>query len=184
MDKQIEEKGKSMAPEQRFEENCPLVGFIFQKHFKRYMGTQYQEDLMQEGYLALWRACLTFNESLGYRFSTYAGSSIRFGMSSFLRKENKVSNRTVSIYDVIAEDGEGEELYLIDALSTTKENTFTKEIVEMCIRKLSDPEQVIVRFLLGEHTQKETAVLCNISQSNVSRCLHKLRKLVAKEMEN
>lgn len=173
-----------MTPEQRFEENCPLVGFIFQKHFKRYTGTQYHEDLMQEGYLALWRACLTFNESLGYQFSTYAGTSIRFGMNSFLRKENKVSNRTVSIYDIIAEDGEGEELYLIDALSATPDISFTKEIVDLCIRELCELDQKIVQAILSEHTQKETADMCNTSQSTVSRCLRRFRKLIAKEMEN
>lgn len=173
-----------MTPEQRFEENCPLIGFIFQKHFKQYMGTKYHEDLMQEGYLALWRACLTFNESLGYQFSTYAGTSIRFGMNSFLRKENKVSNKTVSIYDVIAENGEGEELYLIDALSTATESSFTKETVDLCIRELCELDQKIVQAILSEHTQKETADMCNTSQSTVSRCLRRFRKLVAKEIEN
>lgn len=173
-----------MEPGKRFEENMPLVGFIFQKHFKRYVGTQYHEDLMQEGYLALWRACLAFNENLGYQFSTYAGTSIRFAMNSFLRKENKVSNRTVSIYDIIAEDGEGEEICIIDALSTAPDINFTKETVDLCIRELCDLDQKIVQAILSEHTQKETADMCNTSQSTVRRCLSRFRKLVAKEVEN
>ena len=173
-----------MTPEQRFKENTSLVGFMLNKHFKQYIGTRYHEDLMQEGNLALWRACLTFNEALGYQFSTYAGASIRFGMNSFLRKENRVINNVVSLYDVIAENGEGEEVCIIDALSNAPEVNFTKEIVEMCVREMSDSEQVIVRLLLSKHTQKETAVLCNISQSTVSRCIRKFRNIVAKEIEN
>lgn len=172
-----------MTPEQRFKENTALVGFISQKHFKCYMGTQRHEDIMQEGYLALWRSCCKFDENLGFQFSTYAGNSIRYAMQKFLRKENKAYEKTVSIDTVIAEDGEGSEVCIIDTLFVMPEDRGTESLVEFCISLLEEFDQQIVRVLLEQHTQQETATICNTSQASVSRCLAKFRKIVLEEMK-
>lgn len=172
-----------MIPEKRFEENMPLVGFVLQKHFKQYLGSSCHEDLMQEGYLALWRSCQKFDEDLGYQFSSYATNSIRYAMLNYLRKENKVREKLVSIYEVVADNGEGEELRIVDTLFVMPEDGATENLLEYCIRQLEEFDQVIVKVLLKDHTQQETAEICRTSQATVSRCLAKLRKTVLGELK-
>lgn len=43
------------------------------------------DDVVQEALIALWECCNTFDESRGYKFSTYAASYIRFRLLKFLR---------------------------------------------------------------------------------------------------
>ena len=138
---------------------------------------------MQEGYLALWRSCLRFREDLGYHFSTYAGAAIRYAMSDFLRKEHSESEKIVSVYEVIADNGEGEELHLIDTLSVPPEDGYVDNLLEYCMKQLKKSDQKIIKSLLNDHTQQETAVLCLTSQASVSRCLAKFRKIVTEELK-
>lgn len=172
-----------MDPNKRFEENMSLVGFIFQKHFKNPEYAKHHDDLMQEGYIALWRSCCQFNESLGFQFSTYAGNAIRYAMQNYLKKENKVCDRLVSIDTVIAEDGEGSEICLIDTLFVMPEDRSIENLVEFCISLMEEFDQHVVRVLLENHTQIETASICNTSQASVSRCLAKLRKIILEELK-
>lgn len=172
-----------MDPNKRFEENMPLVGFIFQKHFKSCEHTQYHDDMMQEGYIALWRCCCQFNESLGFQFSTYAGNSIRHAMQSYLMKEAKATGKILSIDTVIAEDGEGGEICIVDTLFVLPEDRSIENLVEFCLGLMGDLDRQVVRVLMEHHTQQETAEICNISQASVSRCLAKFRKIVLEELK-
>ena len=172
-----------MDSNKRFEENMSLVGFVLQKHFKSQLGTPNHDDLMQEGFIALWRACQTFNEKLGYQFSTYAAKAIFYAMNNYLTKESKVQERLVSMDTVIAEDGEGSEVCLIDTLFVLPEDKSIESLIEFCIGLLTTVDQEIIRVLLDHHTQNETAKICNTSQSSVSRCLRRLRKMITEELK-
>lgn len=44
-----------------------------------------KEDLLQEGYIGLWKACLTFDKDKGYQFSTYACKCIDSQIRTMLR---------------------------------------------------------------------------------------------------
>lgn len=74
-----------MTPEELFQKNLNLVYHTYHRYFKRLgLGSHY-DDLIQEGMLGLWRACLDFDESLGYAFSTYAVATIRGAMNRYRR---------------------------------------------------------------------------------------------------
>lgn len=172
-----------MEPNKRFEENMSLVGFIFQKYFKSYENSSSHDDLMQEGYIALWKACCRFKEELGYQFSSYAGKAVQNAMKDYLRKENKFDDRVIPIDTVIAEDGEGSELCVIDTLFVLPEDNSAESFLEFCLTKLGKSEQRLIRVLLQYHTQQETAEICHTSQASVSRCLAKLRKIILEELK-
>ena len=172
-----------MTPEQRFEENMPLVGFVMQKHFKSQLGTPNHDDLMQEGFIALWRACQTFDETLGCQLSTYAVKAILYAMAGYLKRESRVQERVISMDTVIAEDGEGSEVCLIDTLFVLPEDKSIENLIEFCIGLLKTVDQKIIRVLLDHHTQDETAKICNTSQTTVSRCLKRLRKILLEELK-
>lgn len=56
----------------KFRENIKLANYVAAKFSVPYDAALDKEDLFQEAYLGLWKACLRFDESKGYEFSTYA----------------------------------------------------------------------------------------------------------------
>lgn len=71
-----------MTPEELFSKNQKLVNYCA-------MGfnvpTYLYEDLLQEGRLALWKACQNFDETKGFAFATYAIPSIKGAYHKFCR---------------------------------------------------------------------------------------------------
>lgn len=56
----------------RFRENIRLANHIASKFSEPYDPAVSKDDIYQEAYLGLWRACIEFDESRGLKFSTYA----------------------------------------------------------------------------------------------------------------
>lgn len=98
-----------MTPEQRFNENIKLVHYCMKNLTYPAM---YQEDVRQEGMLALWRAAKSFDESRGFAFSTYAVPWIRGCMKRFIRDNCS----TIRISRAMWEDGEMITVGSLDAL--------------------------------------------------------------------
>lgn len=71
-----------MTPEQRFNDNIKLVHYCMRKLSYPAL---YQDDVRQEGMLALWRACQSFDESRGFAFATYAVPWILGSIRKFIR---------------------------------------------------------------------------------------------------
>lgn len=59
-------------------------------------GAPEREDLIQEGFLGLYAAALTYNEDGGASFSTYAGVCIYNRMASATRIHRSAGNRTLN----------------------------------------------------------------------------------------
>lgn len=70
-----------MTPEEMFEANMPLAVFVLRKYCGRY-----DEDDLQEAYVALWQAVQTYRAEKG-AFSTYAAVMIRNHMERRGRHE-------------------------------------------------------------------------------------------------
>lgn len=56
----------------RFRENLKLVFYVTKRYSEPIDAAIDKEDILQTAYVALWEACLRFDESKGYEFSTYA----------------------------------------------------------------------------------------------------------------
>lgn len=98
-----------MTPEQRFKDNIKLVHYCMKK--VSYLAL-YQEDIRQEGMLALWRASQSFDESRGFAFSTYAVPYILGNMRRFVREKCS----TIRIPRTMWEKGETIPVGSLDAL--------------------------------------------------------------------
>lgn len=59
---------KQCTPETLYAENEALVWVVMSKHFRQYL---FDDDMMQEARLALWRACLAYDPAKG-KLSTIA----------------------------------------------------------------------------------------------------------------
>lgn len=73
----------------RFREHIALAKHVATPYARNIKGVLDREDIFQSAYEGLWRACLEFDESLGYAFSTYAHQTIRGYILRSIRDENQ-----------------------------------------------------------------------------------------------
>lgn len=164
-----------MDHNKRFEQNMGLVGFIYQRSFTDY--SNYQDDLIQEGYLALWMCCLNFDESKGVQFSTYACVSIERRMWKYVKSQIIKHNKDISLESIIYDESKNKDIRLEDYIGTPEE-THIKEMIFECLKKLEPTEREIVSKILEGYTQSEVGRRHNIAQQKVSKCLIKFKEII------
>ena len=188
----IEELGVDpQSSSKLIEHNLRLVVYIAKKFENTGIGL---EDLTSIGTIGLIKAINTYKSDKNIKLATYASRCIENEILMYIRK---CSNRRVeiSIDEPLNTDWDGNELLLSDVLGTDEneiyhelETSEDKKIIYEAVSKLSKREQMIVKLRFGldgreEHTQKEVAVLLNISQSYISRLEKKIMKRLRKEIE-
>ncbi|MGK0467582.1 MAG: RNA polymerase sporulation-specific sigma factor [Clostridium sp.] len=173
------------------ERNLRLVAHIVKKF--SYPGKDV-DDLISIGTVGLIKAIEAFDLNKGVRFATYASRCIENEILMLIRN-NKKTKGDVYLQDPIGTDKEGNEISLIDVLSSEKDSIF--EIVEnkILITKLydkinfdlKDREKIIIQMRYGlsdgpPRTQREIALILGISRSYVSRIEKSALKRLKKEL--
>ena len=167
-----------MTDTERFQKNCSLVGYVYQKEFAMY--ESYAADLIQEGNLALWKACKTYDESRGTTFSTFAYAVIRNAMRVY---KTRVIEKHSGILSLDSPAGsENSEVTLKDILYAAEDNS-AKYLIEVCLAKTPAKDQLILKRLMQGYTQEEIAHTYHMAQSTVSKCLNRFKKLLLEEQE-
>lgn len=161
--------------EEIFTENLKLVTYAYHKEFQRYRS--YQEDLIQEGYFALWRACLGFDETRGIEFSTYAYKSIKTSMLNYIVRFVEKYKNVVSFEESVPQ---AEGLSYIDLLPQEEDNS-SKELIQETLMKVSRKDRYIIEQIMSGYTQESIAQKMGTSQSSISRCLQRFRNLLLQE---
>lgn len=170
------------------EHNLRLVAHIIKKYYTQ---TNDIEDLISIGTIGLIKGINSYNPDRGIRLATYASRCIENEILMHFRSRKKTMG-DVSLSDVLDTDGEGNSLSLMDVLAQDDEMSERLGELELCgrLRELVDTalderEARIIRLRYGldgslPMTQKETAGICRISRSYVSRLEKKaLEKLKA-----
>ncbi len=151
------------------------------------------EDLISIGTIGLIKAVNTFSPERNIKLATYASRCIENEILMYLRKSTQLKNE-VSIDEPLNVDWDGNELLLSDILGS--ENDVINKNIEQeadclilnnAVESLKDRERKIMQLRFGlngnkEHTQKEVAVLLNISQSYISRLEKKIIKKLKKDL--
>lgn len=171
-------EGDPLAKNILIERNLRLVAHIVKKY--SYSGKEV-DDLISIGTIGLIKAIDSYNVSKGTRLATYAARCIENEILMLIRN-NKKSKNEVYLQDPIGVDKEGNEISLIDILSSDDDSVI--EIVENRIqigklyveinRVLKGREKAIIkmRYGLGDgkpRNQREIAQILGISRSYVSR---------------
>lgn len=184
-----------MSPEQLFNENQNLVYYCMKRI---QVPSMYYEDCIQEGLLALYRACQTFDVDKGYKFATYAVPCIRGAILKFCR--DKVS--TIHIPRGVWEEGRARELQIgsLDALVNEEQSEvstfgdlipsepdfypnlfedtiddFLKTIPEGRYRNIA--EEALYGLAFGDKPdQNDLAVKYGLSQPQVSRLITRAKE--------
>ncbi len=173
------------------ERNLRLVAHIVKKY--SYPGKDV-DDLISIGTVGLIKAIDSFDISKGTRLATYASRCIENEILILIRNNKKIKGE-IYLYDPIGSDREGNELSLIDVLSSGEDSIF--DIVENKIQinklydkinlTLRDKEKKIIQMRYGlldgmPLTQREIALILGISRSYVSRIEKRALKKLNEEL--
>ncbi len=184
-------QGDLLAKNVLVERNLRLVAHIVKKY--SYPGKEV-DDLISIGTVGLIKAIDSFDNSKGTRLATYAARCIENEILMLIRN-NKKTKGEVYLSDPIGIDKEGNEISLMDVLSSEEDSII--DIVEnrMQVKKLYSKintslkgrEKSIVQMRYGlidgkPKTQREIAKLMGISRSYVSRIEKRALKKLQKEL--
>lgn len=185
LDKEEEERfiallkqGDGYAREQLIEHNLRLVAHIVKKYDIRKTQT---DDLISIGTIGLIKAVDSFRPEKGKKLTTYASRCIENEILMYLRK-NRNSFQNVSLNEPIANEKDGSEITLLDAIAAPPQRSVVDQIqletrlaqLEQFLPLLEERELLILEKRFGLHgrreqTQKEIASEMHISRSYVSR---------------
>ena len=173
------------------EEYLDLVSFTINKYFIVIDKFDYEEKF-QVGCMGLIKATEKYDESLGYKFSSYAAQFIRNYIKDYLttdkwrmgsKKErlNKVAKIPLSLDMPIANiDGASTLLDIIKS-KETEINEFESyiEIKDILNKSLNEKEkQVVILNVLSGYPQSKVANIMGYSSTHISRIKNKaLNKL-------
>ena len=159
------------------EHNLRLVAHIIKKYFTQ---SEDAEDLISIGTIGLIKGINTYKPEKGVRLATYASRCIENEILMHFRA-NKKSAGDLSLSDALDVDSEGNGLSVMDVVATEEDLADTLGSRELCgslrsciAETLDAREAQIIQLRYGldgkaPRTQRETAKLCGISRSYVSR---------------
>ena len=185
--KEGDKKAKSIL----IERNLRLVAHIVKKYS---FPNKDVDELISIGTVGLIKAIDSFDSSKGTRLATYASRCIENEILMLFRN-NKKQKSEVYLQDPIGVDKEGNEICLIDVLSSEKDSVIEKVESNLQIKSLYNKmyevltkrecDILIMRYGLEDgkcKTQREIAVNPNISRSYVSRIEKKALKKLQKAL--
>ena len=187
------EQGDLAARNALIEHNMRLVAHIIKKYYSQ---ADEADDLISIGTIGLIKGINTFRRDKGVRLTTYASRCIENEILMYFRSRRK-SACDLSLSEAIETDGDSGSLSLLDVVAIEAdldeqicENELCTELRQVIANTLDERERQIITLRYGldgreGRTQKETAALCGISRSYVSRLeKHALEKLRRALKEN
>lgn len=175
------------------EHNLRLVAHIMKKYYAQ---TDDVDDLISIGTIGLIKGINSYKPNKGVRLATYASRCIENEILMYFRSQKK-SAGDMSLGDALDVDSEGNGLSVMDVVASDEnmaERIGDEEICEKlkgCVeQELTEREALIIKIRYGldgaaPKTQRETAQLCGISRSYVSRiekkALEKLRDALGED---
>ena len=185
--KTSDKKAKSIL----IERNLRLVAHIVKKY---QIPNKDIDELISIGTVGLIKAIDSFDVTKGTRLATYASRCIENEILMLFRNNKKQKSETF-LQDPIGVDKEGNEISLIDVLSSEKDSVIDKVEMKLQIKALynkmnsalTEREGEILKMRYGLKdgkckTQREIAGMLGISRSYVSRIEKKALKKLKKEL--
>ena len=187
---QLLKTGDKKAKSILIERNLRLVAHIVKKY---QIPNKDIDELISIGTVGLIKAIDSFDVTKGTRLATYASRCIENEILMLFRNNKKQKSETF-LQDPIGVDKEGNEISLIDVLSSEKDSVIDKVEMKLQIKALynkmnsalTEREGEILKMRYGLKdgkckTQREIAGMLGISRSYVSRIEKKALKKLKKE---
>ena len=188
---QLLKTGDKKAKSILIERNLRLVAHVVKKY---QIPNKDIDELISIGTVGLIKAIDSFDVTKGTRLATYASRCIENEILMLFRNNKKQKSETF-LQDPIGVDKEGNEISLIDVLSSEKDSVIDKVEMKLQIKALynkmnsalTEREGEILKMRYGLKdgkckTQREIAGMLGISRSYVSRIEKKALKKLKKEL--
>ena len=188
---QLLKAGDKKAKSILIERNLRLVAHIVKKY---QIPNKDIDELISIGTVGLIKAIDSFDVTKRTRLATYASRCIENEILMLFRNNKKQKSETF-LQDPIGVDKEGNEISLIDVLSSEKDSVIDKVEMKLQIKALynkmnsalTEREGEILKMRYGLKdgkckTQREIAGMLGISRSYVSRIEKKALKKLKKEL--
>ena len=172
------------------EHNLRLVAHIIKKYYQN----EDIDDLISIGTIGLIKGINTYRADKGVRLATYASRCIENEILMHFRSQKKTAG-DMSLSDALDVDSDGNGLSVMDVVACEDDmadvigsEEICRSLRECVERELTKRESAIItlRYGLGGGkplTQRETAKLCGISRSYVSRLEKKALEKLREAME-
>lgn len=163
------------------EDNIGLAGFVLTKHFKGFIrdNPYVKEDIYQEGCFALVKAARGFDETKGYRFSTYATWWIKGQMTIFITryfKKHYTNQISVDMKYSELDDSDGTLLDILTSFDEYENPRIAAAFTRARYNKTKDMENILKMFAQG-YSQKEIAeILGYKGQAVISKKIQMFRE--------
>ena len=170
-----------MTAEELYMTNEKLVYYVLYRFFPRRLAED--EDMQQTARLALWRACLHYDETAGVKFATYAVTAIRRAILRELEMQNCPTKKAelISLYTKVRMRKRGNEesnVELIDILPGDLDVDWRD--LNGAMSCLTDEGKYIVSLCIDGYTKSEIARMLGVSPQAVrGRLLHLKDKFTA-----
>ena len=178
---------KNLEMNRMIEENKGLVYMVMNKNYKGFIlkNPQLEEDLIQIGMIALFNSIKLYDESKGFKFSSFACTNIKNAMYNFCKNEStKYLNRDgdKSVDETI--DGSEEKFSLLDTFGVEEDfsNIEASEILEF-VKSQGEKVYYIAYYLSEGYTMQQIGERIGMSKQNVSVTVSKLRELLIKKFD-
>lgn len=173
----------------------PLVASIVRQYFLLGGDT---DDLLQEGMLALFQAILTYDETNGATFKTFASLCIKRRVQTAIKQANRQKNKMLNYFIPINNQGivlnesqeENEDddeketgIYITSKIPNPENVIISKEAIkyihEQIENKLSILEKKVLQLFVSGESYQNIALKLNISKKTVDNVLFKVRRKLA-----
>lgn len=182
--------GDLSCKEKLIKHNLRLVAHIV----KKYQGAEDSDDLISVGTIGLIKAINTYNPEKGTGLATYTAKCIENEILMLIRANKKHLN-SVSLYDSVGSDKDGNELTLMDLIPSDKDELFeevekkteNKKLNELIKKCLTKREYIVIKLRFGLDgaiplPQREVARFLKISRSYISRIEKKAIEKIREEI--
>lgn len=179
-----------------FTNNRGLVFSIVLPYVKyKNKGKEYEEDLFQVGFLALWKAVRRYDASKGFKFSTYAHSIVWGEVRRFYERfmlEQKRSDYNIptvlSLNERVPSKKDCEDIDFVDLLIDDYTG-YDLEALESRIIKLAESKEseikhisAIIKLKVKGYSQAKITKILNLPNMKASRSIAKFREVVKREI--
>lgn len=165
-----------MEKVQRYEQNEKLVYFVLNNFFPTVEKT---EDLIQEGRLGLWKACVAYKEEAKTAFSTYACVVIYHHIAGILTKSNRLFENKKDVIFLSLQQPYGDEdsdLTVEECLCGEEEPGYSLAECLTALKQTLSPEEraICCKTVLG-FNQREIARENGVTPQCISQKMRTVR---------